>query len=237
MLRIFVDTSIARFADRKREVWLKQKETIRWGKGLQEVEIARPHTFYPLEKLNNEQDAHTYADALLIEKVEDLARAKLITLCWHFETHWEFIRNKTLGIPAPAILDLIEKANCPIYYGRPLTSPFHDNTDEQLEFLRRLKLSEYEKWKKLVGGAEPNTKRERNQLMDAWHLWSADHNHCEYFLTMDYTLIRSVGSRKNDSKLRVVAPTQFLDEFKHLQPAAEVELAAWKKINEELPKP
>ncbi len=229
MIRVFVDTSIARYADRSREVWRKEKQTVRWGPSLQEIEIVRPHTERPLEKLQTEEHAQTYADALLIEQVEALAQAKLIRLCWHFETHWEFVRNKAIGIPAPPILELIEKANCPIYYSRMIVSPF-DNEDKQLEFLRRLNHPDFETWKKLVG-AQPGTKRERNQLMDAWHLWSADHNHCEYFLTMDYRLISSIHSRKHERPLRVVAPAQFLEEFKFLRPAAEAELQAWNKIS------
>jgi hypothetical protein len=115
-----------------------------------------------------------------------------------------------------------------MYYGRKIVSPF-DNEDQQLLFLKNLKHPGFEKWKKLVE-AKAETKNERNQLMDAWHLWSADYDHCDYFLTMDYKLIRSVASRTNDSPLRLTAPKQFLDEFEILRPAAVAELLAWKQI-------
>jgi len=233
MIRIFVDTSIVRFADRERELWLKQKSTVRWGPTTQKIEIIVPHTERPLEKLNTGEHAQAYADARLIERVEELAKAKLIVLCWHLETHLEYIRHRPLGISAPPILDLIEPAHCPIYYGRMLVSPF-DHEDKQLEFLRGLQHPEFEKWKALVG-ARPGTKRERNQLMDAWHLWSGDHNHCDYFLTMDYRLIESVRARKCTSPMRIVAPTQFLEEFGLLRPAAEAALAAWRQIRKESP--
>ena len=56
-------------------------------------------------------------------------------------------------------------------------------------------------------------KRERNQLMDAWNLWTAEHNGCDYLLTTDYRLIRSINSRKVDTALKIVTPTEFLKVY------------------------
>lgn len=145
------------------------------------------------------------------------------------ETMLEYQRNRPFpGPPVPEFIERVQLANCPIYYGRMIVSPF-EKSDEQLKFLRDLKHRDYDEWKKIVG-VVADSNNERNQLMDAWHLWSADHNHCEYFLKMDSKLIRSVASRRRKSQLRLVTPSQFLAEFEQLRPAAQLERDAWQKL-------
>jgi len=229
MLRVFVDTSIVRFSETERQHWIVENQSVQWGPTTVASPVHQPVSEFPLEKLNHEQSQKAYRDALLIPKIDDLAKDGLISLCWHKETQWEYLRKRTVGSAKPSIIDRIGNANCQIYYGRLITSPFK-NEDEQLSFLQRLNHSEFEKWKKIVGGAKLGAPGERSQLMDAWNLWSADHNHCDYFLTMDYKLIKSVASRKHSSTLRLVSPSIFLAEFQTLRVAAEAERAAWQKI-------
>jgi hypothetical protein len=229
MLRVFVDTSIVRYADQERTHLVKQPETFRWGGTLVTAPIVRQVTEHPLEKLNTPQHQHTYEDAKLIPVIDDLAKHGLITLLWHMETMLEYQRNRPFpGPPVPDFIERIQLANCPIYYARMIVSPF-EKTDEQLKFLRALKHLGFDEWKRIVG-VVADSNNERNQLMDAWHLWSADHNHCEYFLTMDSKLIRSVASRRRKSQLRLVTPSQFLAEFAQLRPAAELERDAWRTL-------
>ena len=66
--------------------------------------------------------------------------------------------------------------------------------------------------------------------MDAWNLWTAEHNHFEYFLTMDYKLIKSIASRNIKHELRICAPNQLVNELKILLPALKKEKRAWAKI-------
>ncbi len=54
---------------------------------------------------------------------------------------------------------------------------------EQYNFLRSLDHGRFLELRRICG-AEQGQKVNRNQLLDAFHLWCAEFNRCEYFLSL-----------------------------------------------------
>lgn len=165
---------------------------------LQKVELS------PLEALNTPNHQKTYQEALACSYIEDLARKGIVTLVWGLETHLETVLKSPFSEPNPSIISLIQGAEAPIHYTRPL-SP-----DSRLAFLRGISNRLFDKWKQALGVVTDST-RETNQLMDAWHLWTAEHNNCDYFITADQKMIKSNKSRKITTEMAIVSPTEFIE--------------------------
>jgi hypothetical protein len=63
----------------------------------------------------------------------------------------------------------------------------------------------------MTGAYQGGGKWNRNQLLDAFHLWCAEYNKSDYFLTLDFKLIRILGqNRKTRLPVRAVRPSELL---------------------------
>jgi hypothetical protein len=84
------------------------------------------------------------------------------------------------------------------------TSPHPPRADVgQYEFLRELHHPRFLELRKMCG-AEQGANVNRNQLLDAFHLWSAEHHDCEYLLSLDFKLARVISNSKKKPLCRVV---------------------------------
>jgi len=221
MLRVFLDTTVVRNSQQKRVVWDEEPQLINWGGREFEVPVFTPHELTPNEKFKNQGNLKAYRDAKRIQYIEKIARLKLIKLLWHFELHWEFISRRKMSKGTPSICQYIEAANSPLLYGRTVASAF-SNEDHQFEFLKKLTHPRYDEWK-AAANVISGSKREKNQLLDAFHLWTAEHNWCDYFVTMDYKLIETVAQSSIKSSLVLVCPTEFILGVIPVLPAAVCE--------------
>jgi hypothetical protein len=207
-MKIFIDTCVVRFSQEERRQWLKQKEPVNLFGKLQEVEIVRGHVDSPQDKIDNDKQLR---DAKASVEIAKLLATKQVQGVWQFETLFEWGRTKKMGISAPSINQYMEVADPPCHYTRVLFDP---DQDVQFNFLRNLNQERYVDWKKACGVVK-GSKKELNQLMDAWNLWSAEHNECDFFLTVDYKLIRSVNSRNIESNLELITPTEFINRMEY----------------------
>ena len=230
MIRIFVDTSIARFSEKRKQTkWATVEKQIKWGPKVHTLEIQESSTINPRERLDGTKHEKLLNDLRFIPKIKQLAKDKLILLFWHLETNLENSWFRPICFTLDrSFTSLILRANDPLFYGRTVASAF-SKEDEQLKFLKHISHPKFEEWKGAIGWVR-DSRKEKNQLMDAWNLWTAEHNHCEYFLTMDYKFISSIASRKFKHKLRICPPGQLVKELKILLPALKKEKKAWAKI-------
>ncbi len=91
---------------------------------------------------------------------------------------------------------------------------FDDPKELQFEFLSGLHHERFMELQKLTGAHQGQRKANRNQLLDAFHIWCAEHSDCDYFLTMDLKLIRMVSNnRKRNLRLKLVGPSELLWEI------------------------
>jgi hypothetical protein len=225
MLRAFLDTNVVRNSQHTRTVWYEETQSITWGDREFEVPLLTSRETKPIEKFRG-QDGNriAYRDAKNIRYIEILAKLRLIKLFWDFELHWEFISGRKMNKGTPSIVKYLEKGHSPIFYGRTVVSAF-SSEDHQFEFLKSLKHPRYDEWKK-AANVVADTRKEKNQLLDAFSLWTAEHNWCDYFVTMDYDLIDSVAKSSIQTDLRLLRPTQLILGALPTIPVAVCEKAA-----------
>jgi hypothetical protein len=108
----------------------------------------------------------------------------------------------------------VEPVEAPIVYGRVIGGRPDNPEEKQFEFLSRIEDSRFKVLQKITGAYQGERKLNRNQLLDAFHLWCAEHNDCSHFLTMDFKLLkltRNGGGKK--LKVRLVRPSKLLREL------------------------
>lgn len=208
MLRVFIDNCVVRNSQQVRIELEEVQENINWGGQEFTVPITKPKAVYPNEKFKNQNDLRAYVDSQKIPRIEKLARLKLIKLYWHHELRWEFISKRKLKKGNVSIVNYIHEANSPIYYSRVVASAI-SKEDYQFNFIKNLKHQRFNEWKNACG-VIAGSKKERNQTLDAFHLWTAEHNWCDYFVTMDYKLISAVEKSTLKTELNIVSPTELL---------------------------
>lgn len=227
MLRGFLDNCVIRNSQAVRREWGEVLETINWGGQEFTLPIQRSHDRFPTEKFRA-TNPEAFRDAQSIGGIERLARWRLVRLFWHFELRWEFLARRKIDQGAVTITEQLEEAHCPLFYGRIVAEAF-SKTDHQLEFLRGLRHPRFDEWKE-ASGVIAGSRRERNQLLDAFHLWTAEHNWCDYFVTMDYALIQTVARSHLKTAMRLAPPRAFLRAARLHVPAALFERCAWRIV-------
>lgn len=162
----------------------------------------------PNERISN---TDLKAEAGLIQKVAEMAKSGRLMLMIHFETQLE-----TWGLPHMDSEDgslygapLVD-ADAPIHYGRTSAGGGKSAYDHQLEFLQSLRVPRFLELQRATGAYQGPGKLNRNQLLDAFHLWCAEHNSCNYFLTLDFKLQRVLERSPTELNVSVVRPSQLL---------------------------
>ncbi|MEE9584678.1 MAG: hypothetical protein V3W51_04275 [Candidatus Brocadiales bacterium] len=105
--------------------------------------------------------------------------------------------------------------DAPIKYERIMLGvSVDDPKDAQFEFLRSIRNDQFLELQKMVGAYQGKNKQNKNQLLDAFHLWCAEHNKCDFFLTLDFKLIRVLrNNRKHALLVEVVKPSELLGKL------------------------
>ena len=102
----------------------------------------------------------------------------------------------------------------PVQYERVVLGYNVDSDKAQYDFLCGIKHKRFIEIQKATGAYQGNNKTNKNQLLDAWNIWCAEHSNCDYLLTMDLKLIRMIKSNKKwECRVKIVKPSQLLDEI------------------------
>ena len=108
----------------------------------------------------------------------------------------------------------IESAVSPVQYSRVMIGPLHSNPKEmQFDFFSGLKHRRFNELQRMTGAYQGPGKLNQNQLLDAFHIWCAEHNGCGFFLTLDFALIKVVSGSRNRT-IRLVKPSELLKHLK-----------------------
>ena len=106
----------------------------------------------------------------------------------------------------------VEAVDAPVQYSRVMIGAAIDPELEQFRFLGSLKHPRFLELQKMTGAYQGPGKLNRNQLLDAFHLWCAEHNCCSFFLTLDFKLLKVLRKGKNQPNVRAVKPSELLAE-------------------------
>mgnify|MGYP000305086606 FL=1 len=86
---------------------------------------------------------------------------------------------------------------------------------EQYEFLRKIESKRFSEIQKTTGAFQGKNPPNRNQLLDAFHLWCAENSGCDVFLTGEAKKLRDSMQRKKMFiyKTKVLLPSELLNSI------------------------
>lgn len=205
--QIFLDTGVLKASSDTRLMFVPQDQTVTWGT----EEVTRP-VYRPMYWNQNTSYLRTkparFVDTVLLRFIAALAKQGKIRLVMHHEVQWELMGVKhAYGSGA-----LFYKAPIAFVEGPVETSGIlldgsgRDYQYEHLCSIDHARFSQLQRWTGAWQG--PNNPLNRNQLLDAFHIWCAEHSNSDYFLTHDDGLIRemSKGSERR-TPVNIITPT------------------------------
>ena len=207
---VYVDANILKFAATAVLRLFPRKQIISWDDGtISEHNYREPTHVNRNERIKNEE---LKREAHLIKSIAEHAKTGRMVAAMDIETRFE-----TWGLPdmdsatgkfygAP-----IGPAPPPICADRLLFCAGRDPVEMQRRFLRSIKHPRFLELQKITGGYQGPGNYDWNQVLDAYALWCAEHNGCDYFLTLDFSLINTLRKAKGKSlHTRVVRPSELI---------------------------
>ena len=212
-LTVYLDTNIYKFSATELPRLCPRTQVLNWGEVEQEVTV---HDFVEVNPNYKISNPELKEEVKILPELAELGKEGLVKYSVQAETLFE-----SWGIPnmdsksgkfytAPVV-----NVEAPIKYGRVLIGGGQDAQSMQFDFLSRIQNKRFEELQKITGAYQGPGKLNRNQLLDAFHIWCAEHNACDYFLTLDLKLIRMInngGAGRVFTKL--VRPSDLLAELK-----------------------
>lgn len=83
--------------------------------------------------------------------------------------------------------------------------------DYQFDFYKSIKDVRYDELKTLTNvHAQVKENRIKSQMADAFHILCAERSKCDYFVTIDYSLVKNVGSSTMKPKTKITTPAKLM---------------------------
>lgn len=210
--KVYIDTNVFKFSATELLRLTPRKQSMAWGDKTHDVTVHDLVYVNPNERIQN-PELKTEAD--LLPKVAELGKQGHLEFVVNLETMFESWGLPNMDSQTGKFYDAPYKiVDAPIKYSRILFGLAIDPRENQYNFLAGIKKKRLLEWQKLTGAYQGNLRPNRNQLLDAFHLWCAEYNGCVYFLTLDFKLIKVV--RENTRRaipVKLVRPSELLQEF------------------------
>jgi len=206
--RVYLDTSVLKFSATRLPRLLPRNQRINWGGRVHEITVYESVYINPNLSIKN---PGLKAEAELLPKLAESGKLGQVSFVIQTETlveSWGLPKmDSTTGRFYGAPYQTVE---APIEYGRVVFGGPSDFKVLQFDFLVKLKSRRFLELQRFTGAYQGDRGQNRNQLLDAFHLWCAEYNRCDYFLTLDFKLIRMLRSRESAVRVRVVRPSELL---------------------------
>lgn len=211
MKKVFVDANLFKLSVIARKVRKPYLDKIKWGDREEEVTVYSEGYNYPLEKIDNPKMTD---DAMALYFLAEAAKRK----------HLQFVASSELNLEVMGLpkLDSVtgtlfgakfDWVGAPIKYGRVVSSGRKGAKELQYEFLSRIENERFRALQKASGAFQGKDKPlNHNQLLDAFHLWCAEHNECEALLTVDYKFAKVIKNSKIET-LPIQTPREFVGDL------------------------
>lgn len=207
---VFIDTNIMKFSATKLRRLRPRMQKLKWGNQEIETEVNDIVFVNPNKLITNPKIKYEVEYLPLLAAAGKNHKAKYVS---QFEADFE-----SWGIPNMDSIDgrfygsPISWIEAPIEYNRVFMSWQEDGRDLQYDFLSGINNQRFIEIQKLTGAYQGKGKRNKNQLLDAFHLWCAEHAECDYFLTLDLKLIKMVSTNtKRSVNIKVVHPSELAE--------------------------
>ena len=208
--RVYLDTNIFKFSAIQLPRMRPRKQTINWGGVVQELTV---HDFIDVNPNENIRNPELKEEAELLPQLANIGKAGEVSYLTQTETlieswgipNMDSASGKFYGAP-------IEHVEAPVQYGRVVVGGNQSAKEMQFNFLSGLNQKRFKELQKITGAYQGPGKLNRNQLLDAFHIWCAEHNECDYFLTLDFKLIRVIANNiLNKPSVKLVRPSELLN--------------------------
>jgi hypothetical protein len=165
----------------------------------------------PNDRISN--NPNLKAEAALLPQVAALSEADLVTFVTNVETKIEIMGIPDLDSNTGYFYGAKrELCKAPVIYSRILFGGIGNPLQAQYDFLCSLKHERFLKLQRITGAYQGQGKVNRNQLLDAFHLWCAENSKCNFFLSLDFKLAEVIKKSKSKPFVRVVRPSELLAE-------------------------
>lgn len=210
--KVYIDTNVFKFSAIQLQRFHPRVQTIDWGGKSQEVIVRDFVNVNPNLSIKNPE---LRAEADLLFRLAVLGKQGKIKYVTNVETlieSWNIPNmNSKTGKFYGAPFDIVD---APISYSRVLSDWDINSSQAQFKFLSAINHKQFLELQKMTGAYQGEGKLNRNQLVDAFQIWCAEHNCCEYFLTLDFKLIRMLRSNKKSSPVvEVVKPSELSEHI------------------------
>jgi hypothetical protein len=207
--KIHLDSNIYKFSATELLRALPRDVSVDWGGRRSTLTVYDPVTVNPNERIANNPELRSEAE--LLPQVAALAEAGLVVFQINVETQVEIgglpdLDSRT-GYFYGAAREIVQP---PLRYGRALYEGAGSWDDGQYDFLRTLDHERFLELQKITGAYQGERPVNRNQLLDAFHLWCAEHSGADYFLSLDFKLAKVIERSKSKPTVVVVRPSQLL---------------------------
>jgi hypothetical protein len=205
---VFLDTNVFKFSATSLRRYVGRKETLQWGPLEIESVLHSEQLVNPNEGIQNER---LKKEATLLPAVAATGIGGQLRFVISAEARYEQWGLPNLDSETGMFYGAsVSTVDAPIEYGRVMGGLGIDGPVEQTRFLTSLSNPRFVELQKATGAFQGDKPRNRNQLLDAFHLWCAEHNACDFFLTLDFKLIRVLARSKKEVAVRVVTPSELL---------------------------
>jgi len=212
MPKVYLDTNIFKFsATELRRFVPKETKALKWGGITIDSPVYNFKFVNPNDNIRNNEVLKR--EASLLQNVAEAAKSNIIDLVIQHETLFESWglpnmdsqSGKLYGAPYQIV-------DGPIKYDRIIEGFNVDPLKDQFDFLSCIKHKRFIDIQKATGAYQGEHKTNRNQLIDAWNIWCAEHSECQYLLTMGFKLIKMIQAKhKWQSSVRLVTPSELLE--------------------------
>jgi hypothetical protein len=185
-----------------------EMKKVNWGGKTFTLPLHTPVVITPNDRLD--ENSQIKAEALLLPTIASLGKEGIVNFLIGIETQVELSLIPNLdsrtGYFYNAPRTMVEP---PVRYERILYGGVEDPKQAQYAFLTSLQDRRFLELRKMCG-AEQGNNVNRNQLLDAFHLWCAEHHDCDYFLSLDFKLAHMMTNSGKKLRCRVARPSELL---------------------------
>jgi hypothetical protein len=178
----FLDTTIMKLAADHVIRGFSRRRTVLWGPQTVTIPIVQYRVVPKLPKSGTEQ----YADAAVLPLIAHLAVRGRIELLWHLDGIIEFAGLPHTHCPGGRFYGApIRQVLPPKPLGRIIASGHKSMREHQYDFLKSMRPERFLELQVAVG-VKTGAANTLNQMLDAWHIYCAEHVGATYFVTCDY---------------------------------------------------
>lgn len=206
--KVFLDTNILKFSASRLPRWRPRQQLVDWGGKNIEVTL---HDFVEVNRNEFIANPVLKAEAELLPRLAEIGKLGKIEYVMSGETMIESWGLGNLDSKDGRLYGApIKIVKAPFDYSYILAGGKVGETprERQFRFLASVKHERFLALQKVTGAYQGERELNRNQLLDAFHIWCAEYNECEFLLTLDFKLGKVMNNSK--STVQVVRPSELL---------------------------